>query len=243
MPRPNSKVESADAAILAINAVVAATDQLIEALDRSSASHKNQSRVYAVGLQEKAKQAAHSLRKLSQLGSGADPTTQSTDSASLSFKEEVCFYADCFWCFSYACFDIVCNLSNQMLGLQLPENTVGCHKEFINRVTDPATKAALERLRDDPSFAEFHAYRNSSLHRRSICVNFLRMSMELGSGYSAMATSSVPASLIAQFLCDDPRVMQPAFTKQRQVVGFPAYCAVKAAKRLKVVVQKLKASI
>jgi hypothetical protein len=179
--------------------------------------------LYASGLESKLKEASFALSQIRILS--ASMPQSGYDSLGYNDFDRMHFYSDSFWAFERSALDVVAQLINQTEDLGLQED--GCDfrrliSEMENRHPAAPLTASLNNLRNTARIAELNDYRNCSLHRRQVFLQYQQSSKAIvysTPGYGTSGTGSVVSH--EWYVCDNPLDVTPTVGTNRLL---PDYC-------------------
>ena len=198
--------------------------------------------VYARGLLAKWEQAQFAIIQMSVLlTSNAIRTAEDSSTSGENFTElqKMEFYNDCFWTFMYSCYEIVAQVVNQAESLGLSEEKVSfarVKKEMAQRNQDLKVSKELDNIQKSRVYKNIYKMRNSSEHRRPICLNETITTKTISRPYE---NASGPVNKRVVLLCDDPMSINPHFNKERSLVDYCTEILMKAERQLEIVLNKL----
>lgn len=174
--------------------------------------------LYSEGLKSKLAQVDYALSQLNSLAELTDTSTTTTASDELGISDRIAFYCDSFWAFLYSSLDVLAQLINQSLKLDIDEKGVSFKRiedELSKHHNGSKLQKTVNALRKSNFFKNLDGYRNCSVHRRQIYIEEVIRTVKRTAGYHATATGSVQS--VQRIICDNPLVVKPAITQNRQI--------------------------
>ena len=191
--------------------------------------------LYSKGLIAKLKNAEYALFKIIEFSTQIDSSTLTSQ---FTFLDMVHFYLDSFFAFSYTSFDVIAQVINLKCNLNTPETKVSFRKikEKVNQANPGAAiQILINRICNSNFFKDMEKYRNCSTHRRQICIQSNKTETLLTPGYIA----TIPMPIISHILCDDPLMLNPKFTKNREMITYCNGCFIKTQDEIIKILKKL----
>jgi hypothetical protein len=173
--------------------------------------------LYSGGLEAKMNQAMYALQTIKNLSSS---TPQAGTTGYFSDFDRMHFYSDSFWSFGRAALDVLAQVINQTENLNLDEKRCD-FATVLNTMqardsASPLT-ALLSQLANTSSAGELDDYRNCSLHRRQVYLEYQQtLKIYTTPGYATSPANST-GSVVSHdwYLCDNPLDVIPHTTSNR----------------------------
>lgn len=173
--------------------------------------------LYGTGIGAKLLNAEYALGRLSDLN--IYPDDISSTIPDICVKDQIHFFVDSFFAFSYSSYDVLAQVINQKLQLGLNEYQVSIKriKNHINSTSNLSLYNKIEDLLKKNHFKNLDKYRNCSTHRRQI---YLETKTILVSGTPGYSSTSLNTTSITRVLCDDPITLTPKITQGRELIAY-----------------------
>lgn len=142
--------------------------------------------------------------------------------------EQIGFYANAFWAFAYSLFDILANVINVVHPVSQSESKVSfaqAAKDYKDLTTvhrgsrkqlPPLLVKRLQTVVGNSTFKRLSVYRQCCLHRREVCLGQGTTPQIVSEPY--VGTTAIDEPEIVLLVCDNPDVLDPKFSSQRQLL-------------------------
>lgn len=200
----------------------------------SQKRRRNRIEIYARGLQSKLKQVQFAFNKLQTAHNPLETETTSSIEEVLSRREQIEFYADCFWTFLHSAFEILAQIINQIRDLNFDEESVSfknIKKKMESKFPNDKVTQRLMRVEKSYTYININKYRHCSLHRRPIMIICDERKRSMTTAYDLADTTGAMVE-IQSLICDDPLFLNPKFHQKRDLIEYSEKTLERAEKQI-----------
>ncbi|MBK8947190.1 MAG: hypothetical protein IPM32_18270 [Ignavibacteriae bacterium] len=175
--------------------------------------------LYANGIESKNKQASFALALINSLSNQTPSNTR--DAYGYDDYDKIHFYSDTFWALERSILDVLSQIVNQTENLGLDERSCDFTR-VINYIQANHNHSPLlpllSTLRNLQEYTQLDEYRNCSMHRRQVYLEYQQTSR----AYTTPGYGNASGSVISHewIVCENPLDVIPAITLRRLITPY-----------------------